>query len=241
MTDPEVVRFTDADELAAQVGRRLLGMLTQVQLRGEVPSVALTGGRVADLLHREVARLSPDANVDWSSVDLWWGDERFVPEDSPERNVGQARAALLDRVPVDPSRVHAMPAADAGMDLDDAARAYEEEVREHGRGLFDVMMLGVGPDGHVASLFPGRPELDVDDRIAVPVTDSPKPPPERVSLTFPALNRAREVWFIVSGSEKAAAVAGALGGADLHDIPAAGVRGREQTLWFVDGAAARDL
>ena len=87
-------------------------------------------------------------------------------------------------------------------------------------------MLGVGPDGHVASLFPGSPQLDVDDAVAVGVTDSPKPPPERVSLTFGALNRSRSVWFLVSGEEKAGAVARALAaGTDVHDIPAAGVNG----------------
>ena len=101
-------------------------------------------------------------------------------------------------------------------------------------------MLGVGPDGHVASLFPGFPQLDSTE-IAVGVTDSPKPPPERISLTFPALNRARSVWFLVSGDGKAEAVARALGGADLHDVPAAGVTGHEETIWFLDRAAASQL
>jgi 6-phosphogluconolactonase len=112
----------------------------------------------------------------------------------------------------------------------------------HGSGEFDVMMLGVGPDGHVASLFPGFPQLDVDDRIAVGVTGSPKPPPERISLTFSALNRSKSVWFLVSGDQKAAAVASALAeGTDLHDTPAAGVSGSEETIWFLDRAAAAQL
>ena len=103
-------------------------------------------------------------------------------------------------------------------------------------------MLGVGPDGHVASLFPGFPQLDVTDQIAVGVTDSPKPPPERISLTFSALNRARSVWFLVSGDEKADAVARALAeGTDLHDIPAAGVTGTEETIWFLDRDSASHL
>ena len=100
----------------------------------------------------------------------------------------------------------------------------------------------VGPDGHVASLFPGYPQLDVDDQIAVPVTDSPKPPPERISLTLPALNRSKSVWFLVSGTEKAAAVARALAdGTDLHDCPAAGVSGADETIWFLDRSAASVL
>jgi 6-phosphogluconolactonase len=132
-----------------------------------------------------------------------------------------------------------MPAADGPhADVAAAAAAYGDELRGQGTGLFDVVMLGVGPDGHVASLFPGYPQLDVDDTVAVPVTDSPKPPPERVSLTFGALNRAHEVWFLASGEAKADAVAKALGGAEVHDIPAAGVHGRERTRWLLDEEAA---
>ena len=120
-----------------------------------------------------------------------------------------------------------MPSTDVGRDVDEAAAAYADELREHGSGAFEVVMLGIGPDGHVASLFPGFPQLDVDDRIAVAVTDSPKPPPERVTLTFAALNRARAVWFLVSGEEKADAVARALAEAPtVHETPAAGVTGQ---------------
>jgi 6-phosphogluconolactonase len=100
-------------------------------------------------------------------------------------------------------------------------------------------MLGVGPDGHVASLFPGHPSLDVDDAIALGETESPKPPPERISLTFAALNRSREVWFLVSGAEKAHAVRrGLADSGDVHETPARGVHGRVSTLWFLDEAAA---
>ena len=133
-----------------------------------------------------------------------------------------------------------MPSTDDAADVDAGAAAYAATLREHGSGEFDVVMLGIGPDGHIASLFPGFPQLD-DDGIAVGVTGSPKPPPERISLTFAALNRARSVWFLVSGDGKAAAVASALGGADLHEIPAAGVSGREETIWFLDREAASRL
>jgi 6-phosphogluconolactonase len=125
----------------------------------------------------------------------------------------------------------------------DAAASYAETVRSAGRGSFDLLMLGVGPDGHVASLFPGFPQLDVDDQIAVPVTGSPKPPPERVSLTYPALNRSEQVWFVVSGADKAEAVGRALS-ADpptVHEIPAVGVHGEVETTWFLDHDAASRL
>lgn len=233
----------DATDLATFVARLLLERLAAVQADGRVPSIALTGGTIADRVHRELARLHDERSaVDWARVDVWWGDERYVALDDPERNAGQARAAFLDHVGVDPARVHEMPASDAGLpDVEAAAAAYAQEVRTHGSGAFDVVMLGVGPDGHVASLFPGFPQLDVDDRIAVAVTGSPKPPPERVSLTYGALNRAREVWFLASGDTKADAVARALGGADRHDIPATGVHGQERTLWLLDRAAASRL
>jgi 6-phosphogluconolactonase len=102
-------------------------------------------------------------------------------------------------------------------------------------------MLGIGPDGHIASLFPGFDQLDVTDRTAVGVTGSPKPPPERISLTLPRLNKSASVWFLVSGSGKAEAVAGALGGRDVHEIPASGVTGVEETIWFLDREAASKL
>ncbi len=121
-----------------------------------------------------------------------------------------------------------------------AAAAYSDELRDKGSGEFEVVMLGIGPDGHVASLFPGSAALDAD-LITVAVTDSPKPPPERLTLTLGALNRARAVWFVASGQEKAEAVARALGDADPHDVPAAGVSGREHTVWFLDRAAASAL
>ena len=238
-TAPTVVVHPDEESLAAEVAKRLLERLAAAQAEGRVPSIALTGGGVAAKLHREVARRSP-AGVDWSRVDVWWGDERFVSADDPERNAGQARADLLDHVGVEPARVHEMPAAGA-MTLDEAAVAYGQKVRAAGSGLFDVTMLGMGPDGHVASLFPRHPALDVDDRVAVAVRDAPKPPPERISLTYGALNRSRCVWFLVTTEQKAEAVSSALGGADEHDTPAAGVRGRDETVWFLDAAAARLL
>ncbi|GAA2151277.1 6-phosphogluconolactonase [Nocardioides koreensis] len=241
MTSPRIEVHDDAATLATSVAGELLSRLADAQAAGHVPQIALTGGTIADAVHREVARRTADAEVDWSRVVVWWGDERFVAPDDPERNAGQARAAFLDTVGVDPANVHEMPStADAGT-VEDAAAAYSATMREHGSGEFEVVMLGVGPDGHVASLFPGSPALDVDDRIAVGVTDSPKPPPQRVSLTFAALNRSRSVWFLVSGDAKAQAVARAVGGADRHDIPAAGVSGQEETLWFLDRASASAL
>ncbi len=240
MSAPTVEVVPDADTLATRVAARLLERLAEAQADERVPSICLTGGSIAEKLHAELARLSATSDVDWSRVDVWWGDERFVAADDADRNARQAREALLDHVDVDPARVHEMPAA-GSLSLEEAAAAYADELRTRGNDDFDVMMLGMGPDGHVASLFPGHPQLDVDDRTAVAVTDSPKPPPERISLTYAALNRSRAVWFLVTTGDKAQAAHRAITGADLHEVPAAGVHGEQETVWFLDEAAAAHL
>jgi 6-phosphogluconolactonase len=238
--EPLIEVHDDAATLATAVTGELVSRLADAQAAGSVPQIALTGGTIAHDIHREITRLAPDSGVDWSRVVFWWGDERFVAPDSPDRNAGQARAAFLDVLGVDPANVHEMPSTADAADVDAGATAYGDLLRRHGSGEFDIVMLGIGPDGHVASLFPGFPQLDAD-AIAVGVTGSPKPPPERISLTFAALNRARAVWFMVSGADKASPVAAAVGGADPHDIPAAGVAGREETVWFLDREAASQL
>jgi 6-phosphogluconolactonase len=239
---PRVEVHESAADLATSVAGAFLRAVTVLQDVGEIPRVGLTGGTIADAIHREIARLGADTDVDWSRIDFFWSDERFVAPESSDRNALQAREAFLDLLGVDPARVHEIPSTAETASVDAAAASYADTVRAAGTGNIHVLMLGVGPDGHIASLFPGHPQLDVDDLIAVGVTDSPKPPPERVSLTFPALNRADEVWFVVSGADKAEAVGRALAATppDIHEIPAAGVRGQGETIWFLDrGAASR--
>ena len=229
----------DAPALAQAVAEALLARLVEIQAEGRIPSVALTGGTIAVEIYRAVAGLDTAA-VDWTRVDFWWGDERYVPADSSDRNDLGVELDLLDVVGADPAHVHAMPAADeAHPDVAFAAASYAELVRAHASGGFDLVLLGVGPDGHVASLFPGFPQLDVDDEIAVAVTDSPKPPPERITLTFAALNRTREAWFLVSGSGKADAVARALAETGtVHETPARGITCDNRTWWLDRDAAA---
>ena len=245
MTDspatPRIEVHQDASDLATNVAGELLNRIADAQAAGHVPHVCLTGGTIAEAIHQEVARLAPSSGVDFGAVDFWFGDERFLAPDSPDRNALQARQAFLDAVGAPGHRVHEMPSTADVADVDAGAEAYAAELREHGSGQFDIMMLGIGPDGHIASLFPGFPQLDATDAIAVGVTGSPKPPPERISLTFEALRRSRSVWFLVSGDGKADAVAQALGGADLHAIPAAGVTGLDETIWFLDHGSASKL
>ena len=173
------------------------------------------------------------------------GDERFLPAGDPQRNETQARAALLDAVPLDPARVHPMPASDGpdGPDLDAAAARYARELaaaapRGHDVPEFDVLLLGVGADAHVASLFPEHPALYESDASTIGVRGAPKPPPARVSLTLPSLCAARDVWFLVAGTDKAAAVGLALSGAGTMQAPAAGVVGTRSTTWLLDRDAA---
>ena len=232
--DPELLIHSDAEDLAFSVASRLITALADAQSTGGVAQVVLTGGRVAALVYGAVAESPARVEVDWKRVEFWWGDERFLPSGDPERNETQARDALLSALDVDPARVHPMP-ADTGQTAEAAAAAYADELAAAGSPTFDVLMLGVGPDGHVASLFPGYPQLEVTDVAAVAVHDSPKPPPTRVSLTLPLLDRAREVWFVVSGEDKAEAVAKALG---EEDVPAARPKGQNRTLWLLDQAAA---
>lgn len=241
---PEIERLPSADEVAATVADRLVRRLRDLQAEGRVPSVVLTGGSIADAVHRAVRQAPTTSEVDWSRVEVWYGDERFVPADDEDRNALQARRALLDSLPLDPQRVHEMPASDGafGGDLDAAATAYADEVvRVLGHEpRFDVLMLGVGPDGHCASLFPGRHEVRAEG-VTVAVRDSPKPPPERISLTMPVLRSAEEVWFVAAGPEKAAAVRDAVTGDDVDAVPATGPRGRRRTVWFVDAGAGSAL
>ena len=157
----------------------------------------------------------------------------------PQRPGGRARPARRGRWSTRRGCTRCRRPTRSHPDVEAAAAAYDQLVRTHGAGDFDLVLLGLGPDGHVASLFPGFPQLDVDDRIAVAVTGSPKPPPERISLTFTALNRTREVWFLVSGEGKADAVARALADeGSVHETPARGITAANRTWWLDQPAAS---
>ncbi|MFF9068771.1 6-phosphogluconolactonase [Streptomyces sp. NPDC014891] len=250
MSTPQLVVHRDKELMAEAAAARLITRIVDAQASRGSASVVLTGGRNGNGLLAALGSAPARDAIDWSRLDLWWGDERFLPEGDPERNVTQAREALLDRVPLDPARVHAMPASDGpyGSDVDAAAAAYAEELAaaagpgDHGGvPTFDVLMLGVGPDTHVASLFPELPAVRETERTVVGVHGAPKPPPVRVSLTLPAIRAAREVWLLAAGADKARAAAIALSGAGEVQAPAAGAYGSARTLWLLDAAAAAEL
>ncbi|WP_203620408.1 6-phosphogluconolactonase [Streptomyces sp. SID8499] len=236
--------------MAQAAAARLITRIVDAQASTGSANVVLTGGRNGNGVLAALAAAPARDAIDWGRLDLWWGDERFLPEGDPERNVTQAREALLDSVPLDPERVHVMPASDGpyGADVEAAADAYAEELaraagpENHGAvPSFDVLMLGVGPDTHVASLFPEHPGVRETERTVIGVHGSPKPPPTRISLTLPAIRSAREVWLLAAGEDKANAVAMALSGAGEIQAPAAGAQGRTRTLWLLDTAAAAQL
>lgn len=242
----EIQIFPDSETLVEAAGNRLIdSILTAVASRDRA-LIVLTGGGNGIALLRYLA--AQGQQIDWSKVHLFWGDERYVPEDDDERNEKQAREALLNHIDIPPSQVHPMAASDGeyGADLDAAALAYEQLLAANAESGspapdFDVHLLGMGPEGHINSLFPETPAVRESTRMVVAVDDSPKPPPERITLTLAAIQRSREVWLMVAGSGKAEAVAAAIGGADPVSLPGAGAVGRDTTLWLLDEGAAAQL
>ena len=244
MSEPQLQRSADPDGVAAAVADRVLALLFEAQqARGEA-SLVLTGGSISRTVHTRLATHPDRGRLDWSRVSFWWGDERYVPSDDPERNAGQAWEDLLSRLPLDAERVHAMPAADDDYeDADAAAWAHAQELAAavpEQPPWFDVLMLGLGPDGHCASLFPGHPEVESAAAVLA-VHDSPKPPPTRITMGMSTLGKARHVVFVATGEQKADAAARAFTGDELGSTPAAGPRGLETTEWYVDEAAGAQL
>jgi 6-phosphogluconolactonase len=241
-----IEKYSDSAALVEAVGDRLVGaIIDAIDARGKA-SIVLTGGGTGIGLLKRVREQAD--RIDWSKVHLYWGDERYVPADDDERNEKQAREALIDHVDIPAANVHPMAASDGefGDDLDAAALGYEHVLAanaDDGEAVprFDVHLFGMGGEGHINSLFPDTPAVLEATRTVVGVPDSPKPPPQRITLTLPAVQQSRQTWLVVSGAAKADAVAAAIGGAKPVDVPAAGAVGREATVWLLDEEAAAGL
>lgn len=246
MSTTVVETYTGTDELVAAAGDRLIDAIgSAIAERGRA-YIVLTGGGTGIGLLRHVGAHA--GSIDWSTVHLFWGDERFVAADDDERNDKQAREALLDHLDIPAANIHPMAAlgGEFGDDLAAAGAAYERMLARYGTDGapapdFDVHLLGMGPEGHVNSLFPHTAAVREKTRLVVGVEDSPKPPPRRITLTLPAVQRSREVWLVVAGAGKADAVAAAVGGAEPVEIPAAGAVGTVRTVWLLDAEAAAKL
>jgi len=223
-----MIRLPDLDALSQHAAREFAVLAR----RATGPfHVALSGGSTPKRLFAELVAMGRD-DLPWDRVELWWGDERCVPPDHPDSNYGMTKQALLDPLRIEPARVHRI---EAEGDPDAAAAKYAAAIPK----VFDLVFLGMGPDGHTASLFPGSAALDETERTCVANrVDSPltKGPATRITLTYPVFAAARAVRFLVAGADKADALARIQAGADL---PAARVRGHVE--WFVDAAAAAKL
>ena len=216
-------------------GAAVAERLTAVAEQGG--QIVLTGGSTP----REAYEIAARQDADWSSATVWFSDERCVPAEDGDSNFGMADRALLSRL----SRPPRVMRIEGELGHEAAAGAYEALIREHlgPEPRFDLILLGMGPDAHVASLFPGKPELEETRRLAVAVPIAGMAPQlPRVTLTMPVLNRGREVDFLISGAGKAQAVARAFGDPPDPDAPAARVRPQDGSLYvFVDEAAAASL
>lgn len=191
MSDVEITVAEDAQEAAWLVAKRLAE-----QARGG-GSIVLTGGSTPKIAYEIAADLEPD----WSRVELWWGDDRCVPPDDERSNFGLAKAALLDRLETPPVAIHRIK-GELGREA--GAAEYDREIGD--RGAWDLQLLGLGPDGHVASLFPGFPALHVEDRNAVGTEAGLEPLVDRITLTMPRIRGTDELLFLVAGADKADAV-----------------------------------
>jgi len=231
-----VIVLPEANDVAQTAAARLLIAISDALTVRDRADIVLTGGTVGIATLAAVAESPLRRTVNWTSVHVWWGDERFVAAGDPERNEGQAQQALLQYLPLPEENIHRMGNADTFLSAEEAAASYLDEIADNGNPQWDVLMLGLGPDGHVASLFPGHPGFTDSYANVLAVHDSPKPPPTRVSLGIGAIGRARQVWVVAAGEGKAEAVRDCLSGNESY--PGAAVFGIDATLWLVDAAAA---
>lgn len=229
-----VHRFKDGASVAKNVADELIKNLARLLETQSEVHLMLTGGTVGIASLGELGSHPDRDSIDYTRVHFWWGDERFVSSNHADRNALQAKNALLSKISVDPSKVHEFPATDSGLSLDEAATQFASTVADL-QPKFDIVLLGMGPDGHVASLFPGKPTPAAGLQI-IAEHDSPKPPPQRLSFTYEALNAADEVWFVVAGADKQDAVDVAMSDAS-ETLPVGNVRGTKATRWFIDSTA----
>ena len=225
MNDVELVVVEDEREVASVVATRL------ARAAREGGNVVLTGGKTPERAHEQAAKLEPD----WSKVELWWGDERCVAPEHEDSNYGMAKRTLLDRIERPPRGVHRIK-GELGKEA--AAAGYEQELDD---AELDLLLLGVGPDGHIASLFPNAPTLRQRTKV-LPAEPGLEPFVDRVTLSLPVLRSAREILFLLAGEGKADAAARAFAGEPSENTPASLVRAKDgRTVVILDRAAAAKL
>jgi 6-phosphogluconolactonase len=239
MTAPDIRVFADLNALSAAAAEALVATLNHAVRANGRGSLVLSGGSTPRALYQLLGSAWRD-QIPWGAVHLFWGDERYVPHADPDSNYRLTKETLLDHVPCPPANIHPMPTDFA--DPDAAARAYDATLHryfEDGPPRFDLVLLGLGEEGHTASLFPRSPALAERTRWTAAVT-APVNPPRRLTLTMPALVHAAAIYFLVAGSSKAHPLSQVLKTtADPILYPAAGIRSDEGTvIWWVDQDAA---
>ncbi len=243
-TERRVLVHADRTALAGSVAARFLTKMIDLLDERELVHIVLTGGSVGIEILAAIAHHPGRDSIEWARVHVWWGDERWLPAGHADRNDQQAKDALLSQIAIPSSNVHQFAASDEGLDLDEAATRYHDELLEAGAGqfpLFAITFLGVGPDGHVASLFPEHEGPRVSEAGVIAVRDSPKPPSSRLTLTLPLINSSERVWLVLAGADKAAALGLAMAGAAGADVPVGGVLGIKRTVFFIDKEASSEV
>ena len=236
--------YPDINSLSHEAAQFIVRLANEATVSRGRFSIALSGGSTPNVLYGLFATEPYLGQINWPSVEIFWSDERCVPPDDAESNYAMAKEVLLSKIPIQPRQVHRMPAEKA--DRDAAAQEYTLEMQRvfstNGIPAFDLIQLGMGPEGHTASLFPHQQSLHEQERLVMPVS-VPKPPPLRLTFTPPLLNAARHVLFLVTGSEKADAVQAVLEGPyQSEEYPAQIVRpATGEVTWMLDTAAARKL
>ena len=233
MVRPVVKRFSDAISVADAAAADLYTFVSDRLKQQERVDVALTGGTVGILTLASASALDFNS-LDLSRLHIWWGDERFVSSDHEDRNAVQARKAWLQKLNIPSVNVHEFPSTDSQVGIDGAAAEFAKFF-DGQRISFDLMLMGVGPDGHIASLFPGH-SCGNSEQSVVAEPASPKPPEARLSFSYSVINQSDEIWFTVAGSDKAEAVASAFG-ENPDELPVGRVKGKEKTVWYVDQTA----
>lgn len=246
MSERRVRVYDDKPSLAGAVAARFIKRMRETLAEKAEAHVVLTGGTMGEAVLDAVGEHEDRDTVDWSRITFWWGDERYLPRGHDDRNETQSRRALLDALGLPAERIKAFPAVGEHATIEEAAEAYAAELAAAAPAgaahpVFDLTFLGVGPDGHVASLFPDHEAVRDRDHVVLAEKASPKPPPERLTLTLPVINASERVWLVLAGADKAGALGLALADANPSDVPAAGVRGTKRTVFFVDRDAAAEV
>jgi len=236
MKSVKVRKAINSLDVAQQASSEIVETIKAVLVKKNSVHIALTGGTVGILTLEVLGKAISEQNLDLSKVHFWWGDERFVESNSADRNFNQAKNAMPNMHGAESEKIHPFPSSDDGLELEAAQRefyAHMKTVFGESQPVMDLTILGMGPDGHVASLFPG---MNHDGDLVLSVANSPKPPPQRLSFSMNLINRSEKIIFVVAGIDKAEAVESVHKNPDC-DLPAAKIEAQGETLWIIDEAA----